>query len=547
MRPSPHTASEHRTGDSCASQVPAFESIFGYYPNSKVTDHNAIDLDQRDMEAELSEATPDYVGAKAIYENGGHSKMYATITYNAGASFPAYTKSARCSGTDASGNLVNDMPLKSFLSAGAGSKSVKCIYPTSAVQASYVGCQVGGLPAGAQLTSGCLVIASDITITEAGLATTVMAPSDMSAISQDAGRTLRGFATESTVTTKMYVNSNSCPGCPYTTYTRFYNYYGVYSYANEIVTGALDASTFEFPATPVANYVKSFPFATYSDSQTRKECTKKGTAYLNVWMYVIREFEDAIDDCQLGSIDNNYGSVHAWDEGVAFYTGSLEGTDGSGSGKLLSALADKRCKNYGTCGANGGEVSGTSKVNLDLLTEFYAGRNELFAGRCSSVRPILDRTISLMTIPLVQGALRYAYKMGALGPAGSGVDPAGSSDLLKLNAEGTIFTAAVLPLVASCSSDDAQTIWTQMQLGGGALTTFDKDAVKAAFEANYACLGITCADVGALNAAGGLQAADAATWGVPCTPPSPPPIAQTALVSRCPHHTVHAPVAPHRV
>ena len=60
-------------------------------------------------------------------------------------------------------------------------------------------------------------------------------------------------------------------------------------------------------------------------------------------MYVLREFEDAIDDCDVGSIDNNYGSAHAWDEGVAFYTGSLEGQDGSGSGQMLHALADKRC------------------------------------------------------------------------------------------------------------------------------------------------------------------------------------------------------------
>ena len=29
----------------------------------------------------------------------------------------------------------------------------------------------------------------------------------------------------------------------------------------------------------------------------RKEAVKKGTAYMNVWMYAVREFEDAIDDC----------------------------------------------------------------------------------------------------------------------------------------------------------------------------------------------------------------------------------------------------------
>ena len=68
-------------------------------------------------------------------------------------------------------------------------------------------------------------------------------------------------------------------------------------------------------------------FSTLGDA-ARKEATKKGTAYMNVWMYAIREFEDAIDDCtsctsECNEFSVNSGSVHAWDEGVAFYTGTL--------------------------------------------------------------------------------------------------------------------------------------------------------------------------------------------------------------------------------
>ena len=76
-------------------------------------------------------------------------------------------------------------------------------------------------------------------------------------------------------------------------------------------------------------------------NDARVEAVKKGTAYMNVWMYVIREFEDAIDDCtsctsNCNEHSTNSDSVHAWDEGVAFYTGSLEGTayGGDGAGKL---------------------------------------------------------------------------------------------------------------------------------------------------------------------------------------------------------------------
>ena len=55
----------------------------------------------------------------------------------------------------------------------------------------------------------------------------------------------------------------------------------------------------------------------------REQIIKKGTAYMNVFMYVYREFVDALDDCKRDCIDCNDDPVHAWDEGVCFYTGSL--------------------------------------------------------------------------------------------------------------------------------------------------------------------------------------------------------------------------------
>ena len=117
-------------------------------------------------------------------------------------------------------------------------------------------------------------------------------------------------------------------------------------------------------------------FATLGDA-ARVEAVKKGTAYMHVWMYAIGKFENAIDDCITCTPDAVAGtncnehaastvSVHAWDEGVAFYTGSLEGTayGGSSAGKLLYRLAEKRGANFGTCGANGGATSGISQVPL---------------------------------------------------------------------------------------------------------------------------------------------------------------------------------------
>merc|ERR1719422_2072016 len=101
-------------------------------------------------------------------------------------------------------------------------------------------------------------------------------------------------------------------------------------------------------------------------NEMRIECIKKGTAYMNAYMYAIREFEDAIDDCNAGCSNGfvdttqedcnslTMNAVHAWDEGVAFYTGSREGVaeGGSSDGVLSYRLAEKRCKNFKTCGKN---------------------------------------------------------------------------------------------------------------------------------------------------------------------------------------------------
>ena len=225
-------------------------------------------------------------------------------------------------------------------------------------------------------------------------------------------RTLQGFSTSAQA--KMY---DGCPGCPYHHYSMFYDYYGSFTYADDWVSAALAGEDMAFPSGEHGpNH-----FSTLGDA-ARIEAAKKGSAYLNVWMYAIREFEDAIDDCSTCAVgcnehSLNSGSVHAWDEGVAFYSGSLEGTDagGNSAGKMVYRLAEKRCTNFGTCGLDGTATSGTSQVNLALFPLFAEGARLLERGECTAVRPVVDSIVSLMMVPLVQGSLRYAYKIGEVG------------------------------------------------------------------------------------------------------------------------------------
>jgi hypothetical protein len=224
---------------------------------------------------------------------------------------------------------------------------------------------------------------------------------------------------------------------------------------------------------------------------------------MNVFMYVIREMEDALDDCKDGcDIANcNDDPVHAWDEAVAFYTGSLELLDGSGSGVLMHQLADKRCANFKTCGDLASETSGTSHANLEIFRQFKDGQRQLVQGQCSAARANKERIEQLMAIPLIQGTIRYAYITDTELEPGE-----------KADAEGAVFAAAVLPLVNACSEDDADIIYRNMKTGQNGSANFKH--VKQAFERNYDCMGIRCADIGGLyNSATGGYLKDAAPCG----------------------------------
>merc|ERR1740133_609722 len=310
-------------------------------------------------------------------------------------------------------------------------------------------------------------------------------------------RTLKGFSTGAQG--KMY---DGCPGCPYRHYKMFYDYYGDFDYADKWVSAALGGTDMTFSSGKFGPNA----FSTMHND-ARVEAAKKGSAYMHVWMYAVREFEDAIDDCTSCTSDcnahsTNSGSVHAWDEGVAFYTGSLEGTaqGGNSAGVMVYRLAEKRCGNFGTCTGTGG----MSQVNDELFKAgglFTQGRDLLHAGSCSSVKAVVNKIVSIMTVPLVQGTLRYAWKVGKTGAA----DNKASDQNAKNAAEGSTFAAAVLPLVHACDAAAAKTVSDHMKFGAAVYdkttgdyvsgTKPDTAKVKAALEKTYTCLGITCAHV----------------------------------------------------
>eukprot|EP00419_Tripos_fusus_P023795 CAMPEP_0172707724 /NCGR_PEP_ID=MMETSP1074-20121228/50134_1 /TAXON_ID=2916 /ORGANISM="Ceratium fusus, Strain PA161109" /LENGTH=591 /DNA_ID=CAMNT_0013530567 /DNA_START=89 /DNA_END=1864 /DNA_ORIENTATION=- len=478
----------------------SWKSIAGYQPGSKVTDHNAIDLDQKAIEIALSQATINYQDVYKIYSEGGNSKAYAKFTVNALAVDLKKKSKVVGSKSGIQGSLKADFK--------KDATEIEVLYPVSESQELYVDCKVGALspvPAGKvaaayepyQYKNKCFQN-EVLQVTTNGSIVSLNATAEPT---NKAGRTLRGFSTKAG-DLMFNKGDKGCKGasnrvgdgCPYLDFTMYKNYYGIMDYADNLVSAAINAKKTGF-TTADANM--DFGDANViGKAVLRKEVIKKGTAYMNAYMYAIREFEDAIDDCKAGCANgivstgtgcNKFSTdaVHAWDEGVAFYTGSLEGPKEGGDkkGVLSYRLAEKRCANFKTCGKQGNSLTGTSYVNTKLFNKIAIGQSKLLMGQCDVVRPVLREMVALMSIPLIQGTLRYAYK----------IDRMAGGD--KEKGEGAIFAAAIVPRVHHCNAADGNMIMKHMKIG--ALST-SFSSVKSAFEKNYQCMNITCAEVGGL-------------------------------------------------
>jgi hypothetical protein len=414
-----------------------------------VTSHNKLDLDQQAIEINLK--NDDFTKAKQIYQNGAHSGARSVLTLATPFSV-SFLKSAAVVQGNVNGIL--------YSSYGTGVTSMKVTYGLTSAEKC-----VDNVAAPNNDTTKCFTTNAAVTV--AG--TNVGLPTDV----KNQYRTLAGFSTG--VQSKF----TAMTADRQVIWNKFKNYYSSGTYANDYVMAAFDGSGVWSGKSAVA----------------RKEGVKKGTAYMNNWMYVIREFEDAIHDCKTGNKLNNMDAVHAWDEGVAFYTGSLEGINAGGkqggsctasdsTGCMIHALADKRCANYKTC--VGGTATGPSRVNKKLFEQFGLGRDVILKNKCDDAVRHLAIVVQQMIVPLVQGALRYAYKVDKL----SGGD--------KEKAEGAVFAAAVLPLVKSCDAAKATLISDNMKIDATQPMKSGFAAVKSAFESTYRCAGITCTDVGGL-------------------------------------------------
>ena len=115
----------------------SWSTIASYAPGSKVTDHNALDLDQKALELLLSAGTINYAQVGDIYTQGGNSKSYASFTVQSLAA--ALSKGDKVVGSS------SGVEGKMYDAASVGATEIKVSYKTSEVQQSYVSCKEGAL------------------------------------------------------------------------------------------------------------------------------------------------------------------------------------------------------------------------------------------------------------------------------------------------------------------------------------------------------------------------------------------------------------------
>jgi len=261
------------------------------------------------------------------------------------------------------------------------------------------------------------------------------------------------------------------------TYWMLYrDYYDDDVYADTFVKNAYDATG---------------KWASRSDA-LRAELAAKGTSYQAVWMAVVRGFEDAAAQCVAANGTGVNATSAAWDEAWALYAGSLEGLDGSGDGYLLHSLAEKRCLQFATCDADGKAIA-----NVKALMAAKAGLDAMRKADCSGVAEQIPGLVRQMTIPEVQGMVRYAYLADPAVNGGS-CDTTGACTYDKAWAEAWAFAAAVLPQIDACDSfvaaEIAENLDVDTPVGTPLVDGFAY--VKGLVESVYDCLGITCDEIG---------------------------------------------------
>jgi hypothetical protein len=208
---------------------------------------------------------------------------------------------------------------------------------------------------------------------------------------------------------------------------------------------------------------------------------KKGAAYFNVWMEVIRQLHLSVSYCRARKYPE---AENAIDKAVVLYAGSLTAEEGN-EGILLYALAQVRSRQMNTTKLR--DTMDDAYVNIEIFKEFKAIQLAVQknATLCDNADASRQKIVDLMKIPLIQSVVFYAYRNQFDQDA---------EEQQQISAEAATFAAIALPWIHNCNPEQANIVYENMRLG--AATNFSQ--VKQALEQTFACMNINCTTIGGI-------------------------------------------------
>jgi hypothetical protein len=231
-------------------------------------------------------------------------------------------------------------------------------------------------------------------------------------------------------------------------YSSFVSYHNDQNYADKLIRGALDGTG---------------KWGSEKSVEQRSAVVTEGSAFLVMYLHLVSQINDAVNNCNGVDNDGEYDLTHPWDEVAALVIGSLEGTGEGGSsdiqdGQLVWGLGTRNGFQFQTL--NG---QGYANVNSELEDLLFAGKGEIDALNCDMLEKTAAKIKQLTMVPLLQSVLRYAIQNEQL----SADSP--SADL----ALGEIFALAIIPIVQLYDPGSVPVLEANMLLHSGAAPVRD--------------------------------------------------------------------------
>ncbi len=172
-----------------------------------------------------------------------------------------------------------------------------------------------------------------------------------------------------------------------------------------------------------------------------------------------------------------------WDEAVALYVGSIEGSLAGGrqGGFFMYALANEVCSQFDVC-----EASGESSINQDILIQFAAGRDAIKDNNCDTIQRILTtKILPSLLIVLIQGTLSALIE--------NQVSVASNATSF---ATAYIMSKTVVPFVNLSNSTSSATIEKSFGDFSAMSSNQPIEQIIEAFAYSLRGMGIDCSDIG---------------------------------------------------